>query len=63
MVQPALVVLDDRGKVIYWWSWKKLNAGILCKDGVLPNGRGPGNPTGNTHDVRWRPVPADLLLR
>mmetsp|Transcript_4770 Transcript_4770/g.9796 ORF Transcript_4770/g.9796 Transcript_4770/m.9796 type:complete len:176 (-) Transcript_4770:105-632(-) len=63
MVQPALVVLDSTGKVVYWWSWNKLKAGTITEDGVLPNGRHEDNPDGNTHDVRWRPVPEDLLLK
>ena len=44
---------------MYWWSWNKLQAGVLNEeDKVLPNGRrAEDNPDGNTHDVRWRPVP------
>jgi len=61
MVQPAMVVVDRQGRVEYWWSWKKLTSGILSSDGVLPNERRADNPDGNTHDVRWRPVPAHLL--
>lgn len=63
MVQPALVIIDRAGKIVYWWSWKKLRAGIVSEDGVLPNARSKGNLDGNTHDVRWRPVPMDLLSR
>ena len=66
MCQPALVVLDDARpapRVRYWWSWNKLQAGAINDDGVLPNARREGNADGNTHDVRFRPVPADLLHR
>jgi len=63
MVQPAMVVLDSNGSVIYWWSWKALKAGVLAEDGILPNRRQDDNIDGNTHDVRWRPVPEDLLLK
>lgn len=62
MVQPALVIVDSKGKVIYWWSWNKLQAGQLNLD-TLPNGRREDNLDGNTHDVRWRPVPEDMLLK
>lgn len=61
MVQPALVVLDQAGQVLYWWSWNALRAGVLAEDGVLPNAFHEDNVHGNTHDVRWRPVPEDLL--
>lgn len=63
MVQPAIVVLDSTGSVVYWWSWNALKGGVLAEDGILPNCREKDNPDGNTHDVRWRPVPEDLLLK
>ena len=63
MVQPALVVLNPKGEVVYWWSWNKLKPGFVCEDGVLPNAKTSSNPTGSTHDVRYRPNPADLLSR
>ena len=61
MVQPALVIVDTQGKIVYWWSWKKLDAGAINDDGVLPNALSDENPTGNSHDVRWRPLPSDIL--
>lgn len=63
MVQPAVVVVDRAGRVRYWWSWNRLQEGAVHADGVLPNAPSARNPTGNTHDVRWRPVPDDLLRR
>lgn len=65
MVQPALAILDNKGEVIYWWSWSKLQAGVVNEeDQILPNSvHEEGNHTGNTHDVRWRPVPDDILLK
>ena len=63
MCQPALAVVDSGGSVEYWWSWSKLREGVVNEDGILPNGRRADNPDGNTHDVRWRLVPADLLRR
>merc|ERR1712167_345630 len=62
MCQPAMVIVDSSSVVRYWWSWSILKAGVLSEDGVLPNGRRDSdNPDGNTHDVRWRPVPEDIL--
>lgn len=66
MVQPALVIADKQGNVRTWWSWNKLQSGKLFPaednfNGGVPNQRTAENPTGNTHDVRWRPVPADIL--
>jgi len=64
MCQPALVIVNNKGEVIYWWSWTKLRKGSLAEDGVLPNARDDvKNTDGNTHDVRWRPVPEDILLK
>ena len=64
MVQPALVVADSHGRVVYWWSWSRLRSGRIAADNILPNERrSADNADGNTHDVRWRPVPADLLAR
>ena len=62
MVQPALAIVDQKGEVVYWGSWNKLQSGQLNPD-TLPNGRREDNPDGNTHDVRWRPVPEDMLLK
>ena len=62
MCQPALVILDSSGEVVYWWSWSRLASGVLAEDGIIPNAkRGTDNVDGNTHDVRWRPVPQDIL--
>ena len=47
-------------RVRYWWSWRKLEAGAIKDDGVLPNAR---REMDSTHDVRFRPVSADLLRR
>lgn len=58
--QPALVVVNTAGEICYWWSWSKLQAGAF-HDGTVPNEKSEANPFGNTHDVRWRPVPASLL--
>lgn len=69
MVQPAVVIVDGNGGVRFWWSWNKLQDGPIFKfpNGkimkMLPNGKSAKNPTGNTHDVRWRPVPSDILAR
>ena len=62
MVQPALVVVDSHGDVVYWWSWNKLASGRIAEDELLPNRKTEDNPTGNTHDVRFR-VNTDDLLR
>jgi len=62
MVQPAMVVVDGEGRVVYWWSWNTLPSGAQAEDGVLPNGwNAESNKDGNSHDVRFRPVPDDLL--
>ena len=59
MILEACWTGRSRSEVVYWWSWNKLAAGVLNEeDKVLPNGRrAEDNPDGNTHDVRWRPVP------
>ena len=72
-VEPALVVLDQAANVLYRWSWHSLEPGKLSEgEGAAytakfgetqPNARTDENPTGNSHDVRWRPVAADLLAR
>ena len=62
MVQPALAVVDSHGDVAYWWSWNKLASGRIAEDELLPNRKTEDNPTGNTHDVRFR-VNTDDLLR
>ena len=63
MVQPALLVVDKNGKILYWWSWSKLPESPLHDDGMIPNKKTEENYAGNTHDVRWRPDVAELLLR
>ena len=47
--------------MVYWWSWKQLGIGTTNDDGVLPNALSEENPTGNSHDVRFRPLPHDIL--
>lgn len=96
MLQPAMVIVDRSGKILYWWSWAKLQPGNVYPGGpekdpftkmfeappypgssrarpeffagqegsayrYVPNSLTPQNPTGNTHDVRWKPMPADIL--
>ena len=61
MVQPALAVVDSSGDVVYWWSWNKLASGRIAEDELLPNRKTEDNPTGNTHDVRFRVNTDDLL--
>jgi len=57
MVQPALVVADRVGRIVYWWSWSKLeDRPHTC------NMKTAENPGGNTHDVLLRPD-CDELLR
>lgn len=68
MVQPAVAIVDREGVVRFWWSWNKLQDGGIFKlpNGKVmqhPNARSAKNPTGNTHDVRWRPLPKDILAR
>ena len=72
-IEPALVVLDQAANVLYRWSWHSLEPGKLSEgEGAAytakfgetqPNARTDENPTGNSHDVRWRPRVADLLAR
>ena len=48
MFQPALLVVSPAGEVLWWWSWKKMQAGPKI-DGATAV---PGQAYGNTHDVR-----------
>jgi hypothetical protein len=72
-VEPALVVIDAAGDVVYRWSWHALAPDRLSETeypsyrerwgDTHPNAKTEENPTGNSHDVRWRPKVADLLAR
>eukprot|EP01052_Picozoa_sp_SAG31_P042982 SAG31_NODE_7009_length_1820_cov_6.134224_2_plen_244_part_00 len=57
MYQPALLVVSPAGEVLWWWSWKKLQAGPLIEGAAAV----PGAGYGNSRDVRWRPQPSVLL--